>query len=58
KPVDWLLDHILWVKICNPEKDAKHCNEQKASLKHQYKPSLFQHVGLHSSLRGKIQALK
>lgn len=22
KPIDWLLDHILWVKICNPEKDA------------------------------------
>jgi len=22
KPVDWLMDHILWVKVCNPEKDA------------------------------------
>lgn len=22
KPVDWLLDHILWVKVCNPEKDT------------------------------------
>lgn len=22
KPVDWLLDHILWVKVCNPEKDV------------------------------------
>ena len=21
KPVDWLMDHILWVKVCNPEKD-------------------------------------
>lgn len=21
KPVDWLLDHILWVKVCNPDKD-------------------------------------
>lgn len=21
KPIDWLLDHILWVKVCNPEKD-------------------------------------
>ncbi|TNM99018.1 hypothetical protein fugu_013582 [Takifugu bimaculatus] len=58
KPVDWLLDHILWVKTCNPEKDAKHCNDQKALLKRQYKPSLFQHVGLHSSLLGKIQPLK
>ncbi|KAI4879317.1 hypothetical protein NFI96_022621 [Prochilodus magdalenae] len=22
KPIDWLLDHILWVKVCNPEKDG------------------------------------
>ena len=22
KPVDWLMDHILWVKVCNPEKDT------------------------------------
>ncbi|KAM9143536.1 alpha-1,3-mannosyl-glycoprotein 4-beta-N-acetylglucosaminyltransferase-like protein MGAT4D isoform 3-T3 [Pangshura tecta] len=21
KPIDWLLDHILWVKVCNPEKN-------------------------------------
>lgn len=58
KPIDWLLDHILWVKVCNPEKDTKHCNEQKALLKQSYKPSLFQHVGLHSSLPGKVQQLK
>ncbi|CAI5682183.1 alpha-1,3-mannosyl-glycoprotein 4-beta-N-acetylglucosaminyltransferase B isoform X1 [Oreochromis niloticus] len=58
KPIDWLLDHILWVKVCNPEKDDKHCREQKALLKQRYKPSLFQHVGLHSSLPGKLQHLK
>uniref|UniRef100_A0A3B5BNE3 MGAT4 family member D n=1 Tax=Stegastes partitus TaxID=144197 RepID=A0A3B5BNE3_9TELE len=58
KPIDWLLDHILWVKVCNPEKDQKHCNGQKALLKQRYKPSLFQHVGLHSSLPGKLQILK
>ncbi|POI35054.1 hypothetical protein CIB84_001194 [Bambusicola thoracicus] len=22
KPIDWLLDHLFWVKVCNPEKDA------------------------------------
>ena len=22
KPIDWLLDHFLYVKVCNPEKDA------------------------------------
>ncbi|XP_017330065.1 alpha-1,3-mannosyl-glycoprotein 4-beta-N-acetylglucosaminyltransferase B-like [Ictalurus punctatus] len=58
KPIDWLLDHILWVKMCNPEKDSKHCNGEKAKLKRTFKPSLFQHVGVHSSLPGKIQNLK
>ncbi|XP_030638641.1 alpha-1,3-mannosyl-glycoprotein 4-beta-N-acetylglucosaminyltransferase B [Chanos chanos] len=58
KPIDWLLDHILWVKVCNPERDAKHCQSEKNKLKRTYKPSLFQHVGLHSSLHGKIQNLK
>ncbi|KAM3842890.1 alpha-1,3-mannosyl-glycoprotein 4-beta-N-acetylglucosaminyltransferase B, partial [Diretmus argenteus] len=58
KPIDWLLDHILWVKVCNPEKNAKNCHEQKSMLKQRYKPSLFQHVGLHSSLPGKLQHLK
>ncbi|XP_078268114.1 alpha-1,3-mannosyl-glycoprotein 4-beta-N-acetylglucosaminyltransferase B-like [Rhinoraja longicauda] len=58
KPIDWLLDHILWVKACNPEKDAKHCERQKANLRIRYRPSLFQHVGTHSSLAGKIQNLK
>ncbi|XP_074068279.1 alpha-1,3-mannosyl-glycoprotein 4-beta-N-acetylglucosaminyltransferase B isoform X2 [Macrotis lagotis] len=57
KPIDWLLDHILWVKVCNPEKDA-HCDRQKANLRIRFKPSLFQHVGTHSSLAGKIQKLK
>ncbi|KAM4803571.1 LOW QUALITY PROTEIN: alpha-1,3-mannosyl-glycoprotein 4-beta-N-acetylglucosaminyltransferase A-like [Urocitellus parryii] len=57
KPIDWLLDHILWVKVCNPEKDAKHCDRQKANLRICFRPSLFQHVGLHSSLSGKIQKL-
>ncbi|XP_030045247.1 alpha-1,3-mannosyl-glycoprotein 4-beta-N-acetylglucosaminyltransferase B [Microcaecilia unicolor] len=58
KPIDWLLDHLLWVKVCNPEKDAKHCSRQKDNLRIRYRPSLFQHVGTHSSLEGKIQNLK
>ncbi|XP_078258264.1 alpha-1,3-mannosyl-glycoprotein 4-beta-N-acetylglucosaminyltransferase A [Rhinoraja longicauda] len=57
KPIDWLLDHILWVKVCNPEKDAKHCERQKSNIRIRFRPSLFQHVGLHSSLAGKIQKL-
>ncbi|KAJ3587444.1 hypothetical protein NHX12_011041 [Muraenolepis orangiensis] len=58
KPIDWLLEHILWVKVCNPEKDANDCNTQKSLIKHRHKPSLFQHVGLQSSLSGKVQLLK
>ncbi|OCT99769.1 alpha-1,3-mannosyl-glycoprotein 4-beta-N-acetylglucosaminyltransferase B [Xenopus laevis] len=58
KPIDWLLDHFLWVKVCNPEKDAKHCDRQKSNLRIRYRPSLFQHIGTHSSLSGKIQNLK
>ncbi|XP_072118866.1 alpha-1,3-mannosyl-glycoprotein 4-beta-N-acetylglucosaminyltransferase A [Mobula birostris] len=57
KPIDWLLDHILWVKVCNPERDAKHCERQKSNIRIRFRPSLFQHVGLHSSLAGKIQKL-
>ncbi|KAM9795482.1 alpha-1,3-mannosyl-glycoprotein 4-beta-N-acetylglucosaminyltransferase B [Neosynchiropus ocellatus] len=58
KPVDWLLDHLMWVKVCNPEKDAKHCDRQKSNLRIRFKPSLFQHVGTHSSLAGKLQRLQ
>ncbi|XP_044910037.1 alpha-1,3-mannosyl-glycoprotein 4-beta-N-acetylglucosaminyltransferase A isoform X3 [Acinonyx jubatus] len=35
----------------------KHCDRQKANLRIRFRPSLFQHVGLHSSLSGKIQKL-
>ncbi|NWR02623.1 MGT4B acetylglucosaminyltransferase, partial [Paradoxornis webbianus] len=58
KPIDWLIDHLLWVKVCNPEKDATHCETEKSKLRIRAKPSLFQHMGIHSSLAGKIQNLK
>ncbi|CAH1777982.1 unnamed protein product [Owenia fusiformis] len=58
KPIDWLLDHMLWVKACSPERDAKHCARMKSEIKRTYKPSLYQHIGLHSSLKGKVQKLK
>ncbi|XP_048589545.1 alpha-1,3-mannosyl-glycoprotein 4-beta-N-acetylglucosaminyltransferase B isoform X2 [Nematostella vectensis] len=57
KPVDWLLDHILWVRVCNPEKDQAHCNREKSQLRIRFKPSQFQHVGKESSLKGKRQNL-
>ncbi|KAF4517501.1 hypothetical protein B566_EDAN006501 [Ephemera danica] len=58
KPVDWLLEHLIYTKICSLDKDAKHCEEAKTQLWINYKPSLFQHIGTHSSLRGKVQMLK
>ena len=33
KPVDWLLEHLLYVKACNPEKEMSHCQAQKRKLK-------------------------
>ncbi|CAB0029938.1 unnamed protein product [Trichogramma brassicae] len=36
----------------------KRCKIAKAELWIHYKPSLFQHVGTHSSLKGKVQKLK
>lgn len=58
KPIDWLLDYLLSVKVCNPEKDSRHCSRMKATVRRRYKPSLFQHVGMKSSLKGKVQKLK
>ncbi|XP_014681774.1 PREDICTED: alpha-1,3-mannosyl-glycoprotein 4-beta-N-acetylglucosaminyltransferase B-like isoform X2 [Priapulus caudatus] len=58
KPVDWLLDHLLYVRLCLPDKDMGHCVRMKAKQRIRYKPSLFQHVGTHSSLKGKVQKLK
>lgn len=34
------------------------CKKDKAKLWIHYKPSLFQHIGTHSSLKGKVQKLK
>ncbi|KAL1131161.1 hypothetical protein AAG570_012398 [Ranatra chinensis] len=58
KPVDWLLDHLIHTKSCNLDKDYKHCKKAKDELWIHYKPSLFQHIGTHSSLKGKVQKLK
>lgn len=58
KPVDWLLDHVIYTKACNLEKDNKQCKKDKDELWIHYKPSLFQHIGTYSSLKGKVQKLK
>ncbi len=58
KPVDWLLDDLLRTKMCKLDHDDKRCKSEKTKLWVRYKPSLFQHIGTHSSLRGKVQRLK
>ncbi|KAF3838901.1 hypothetical protein F7725_010669, partial [Dissostichus mawsoni] len=45
----------MYIHVCLVQ---KHCDRQKANLRIRFKPSLFQHVGTHSSLAGKIQKLK
>ena len=51
KPLDWLLQDISRTMMC----DKKQTNN-KCKIFH--KPSLFQHIGVHSSLKGKIQPLR
>ncbi|KAK0176821.1 hypothetical protein PV328_000925 [Microctonus aethiopoides] len=58
KPVDWLLDNLITTKVCGIDKDNKHCKIAKAELWRHYEHSLFQHIGTHSSLKGKVQKLK
>ncbi|CAH0545701.1 unnamed protein product [Brassicogethes aeneus] len=58
KPVDWLLDHLISTKACNWDKGNDYCKRDKAKVWLHYKPSLFQHIGTHSSLKGKVQKLK
>ena len=58
KPVDWLLDDMMNSKVCTPEKDVQHCENEKLKLKRFFKPAQFQHIGHFSSLKGKTQDLK
>ncbi|OTF75130.1 alpha-1,3-mannosyl-glycoprotein, partial [Euroglyphus maynei] len=58
KPVDWLLDNYVQTKVCRFDKDIKDCKRRKDAIWITHKPSLFQHIGTHSSLKGKIQKLR
>ncbi|XP_059087037.1 alpha-1,3-mannosyl-glycoprotein 4-beta-N-acetylglucosaminyltransferase A-like [Tigriopus californicus] len=58
KPVDWLLENVLQTMVCKLDQDYKKCRKEKNKLWLHYKPSLFQHIGTHSSLKGKVQKLK
>ncbi|EFO21313.2 UDP-GlcNAc:a-1,3-D-mannoside b-1,4-N-Acetylglucosaminyltransfe rase IV [Loa loa] len=58
KPVDWLLDLLFINRYCNPGNSTKHCAETVKQHRIRHRPSLFQHMGVHSSLAGKIQKLR
>ncbi|RVE53117.1 hypothetical protein evm_002214 [Chilo suppressalis] len=57
-PIDWLLESYLADKVCTIEKNSKSCVGNKLTVRPRYKTSLFQHIGLYSSLKGKIQKIK
>lgn len=56
KPVDWLYMDFLSVRHCDQAKNICAGGMKKIVLKRT--PSLFQHMGIFSSLKGKIQPLK
>ena len=58
KPCDWLIQDLLESFVCSPVHTRQKCNIAKSECCMQYKNSLFQHLGTHSSLRGKVQKLK
>ncbi|XP_049548272.1 alpha-1,3-mannosyl-glycoprotein 4-beta-N-acetylglucosaminyltransferase A-like [Anopheles darlingi] len=58
QPVDWLLYYMISTKICRTDQNAADCKQKVAKLWIHYEPSLFQHIGTHSSLLGKVQNLK
>lgn len=48
----------LWLLITFGYILQDYCKRDKARMWVHYKPSLFQHIGTHSSLKGKVQKLK
>ena len=43
---------LITIKVCKHGQDHKQCLKEILSLRIDYKPSLFQHIGKHSSLKG------
>ncbi|XP_005369609.1 alpha-1,3-mannosyl-glycoprotein 4-beta-N-acetylglucosaminyltransferase-like protein MGAT4D [Microtus ochrogaster] len=58
KPIDMLLDDIFLVKMCHWGEPQRSCMQRRKEVRVQYRPSLFQHVGIHSSFPGRKQHLK
>lgn len=58
KPVDWILTEIARLKYCRTDVEPKECRRVLSNKWLYSRPSLFQHIGTHSSLKGKVQKLK
>ncbi|CAF3768776.1 unnamed protein product [Adineta steineri] len=58
KPIDWLLEYYQDTKYCSFGADVQSCTRTKSLHRFRFRPSLFQHIGIYSSLKGKIQKLK
>ncbi|XP_036043479.1 alpha-1,3-mannosyl-glycoprotein 4-beta-N-acetylglucosaminyltransferase-like protein MGAT4D [Onychomys torridus] len=58
KPIDILLNDIFLVRMCNLGEHLGSCIRRQKGVRIQYRPSLFQHVGTHSSFPGRKQYLK
>ena len=58
KPVDMLHSVVLDLIACNPSKDNSKCEENLKKISKKYASSLFQHIGIESSLKGKTQKIK
>ena len=52
--LQYILGYLTYLYFQDPKK----CQKERATLWLHYKPSLFQHIGTHSSLKGKVQKLK
>ncbi|RZF33720.1 hypothetical protein LSTR_LSTR007748 [Laodelphax striatellus] len=58
KPVDWLLEDLIRTMVCGRYTAKVSCEKSIHEVWVSSKPSLFQHVGTQSSLKGKVQNLK
>jgi len=58
QPVDWLMEDYCKERCCSREKDHRNCRTEIKKMWIDHSPSLFQHIGVQSSLKGKVQNLK
>ncbi|KAJ2954148.1 hypothetical protein O0L34_g2375 [Tuta absoluta] len=57
-PIDWLYEKYLDNRECGLVLPPKECAKAKLLIRPRYSSSLFTHIGLYSSLKGKIHNIK